>query len=54
MHSTFHKAFHKILNAINDINCHKVLIYVANKFLRFDLSQRLCTGYNVIQKIGGK
>ena len=41
-HSTFDTAFNNIFNAIGDISdrtcCHKVLVYLANKFLRFVLS----------------
>ena len=34
--------------------CHKVLLYVANKFLWFDLRYRLCSRYHVISKLVGK
>ena len=34
--------------------CHKVLFYVVNKSLLFDLSQCLCSRYHDIRKIGGK
>ena len=37
VHPTFDTAFYKMLNAIDDIcerACDKVLLYVANKFLR--------------------
>ena len=33
VHRIFDTAFYKILNAVGDIRCHKVLFYVTNKFL---------------------
>ena len=58
MHPTIDTAFYKILNVIDDICertcCHKLLFYVANNFLRFDMSQCLYTRYHDIRKIGDK
>ena len=54
MHPTFNTAFYKILNDdVCERTCSdKVLFYVANTFIRFDLSQCLCSRYHDIQKIG--
>ena len=52
VHQTFDAAFSKILNVVGDICdktcCHIVLFCVATKFLRFDLSQSLCTRFHDI------
>ena len=40
MHPNFVTTFYKILNAVGDVcerTCDKVLFYVVNKFLSFDL-----------------
>ena len=56
MHPRFELAYHKILitnGLICDRTYHKVLLYMANEFPRFDLSQCLSTTYHDIRNIIG-
>ena len=46
--------FTKSWNICERTWCDKVLLYVANKFLWFDLRQCLCSRYCDILKLGGK
>ena len=55
MHLTFNAAFNKILNVIGNNEgtcCHKMLFYMANKFLWFDLRWFYVADTRIFERCG--